>query len=143
MLWLFNMWGGSVDPKLVKMSLLYKWIIYVMELGESNLQVMLRYRLEWIRPQQWGSQGPNLEWFTVPKYQSFYGSKTRGHITKPWHHMVKFLVHLAPRDLYGLLGSSIWCLWVSNLLSSGLLIPMLRNFIQMAFGQLMTFGHGT
>lgn len=34
-----------VDPEVTKTSLFCKWIVKAMELGESNLQLMLRYRL--------------------------------------------------------------------------------------------------
>ena len=36
---------GLVDPEAAKTNLLYKWVVKAMEPGESNLQIMLRYRL--------------------------------------------------------------------------------------------------
>lgn len=36
---------GLVDPEAAKTSLMCKWIVRAMELRESNLQLMLRYRL--------------------------------------------------------------------------------------------------
>ena len=35
---------GLVDPEVAKTNLLSKWIVKAMEPGESNLQLMLRYR---------------------------------------------------------------------------------------------------
>lgn len=100
-----------MDPELAKRSLLCKWIMFALEPGESNLQSLLRYRLECFWPQRGGNWGPSLEWFTNIYHQSFSGSKIWGHITKAWHHMVKTLVPLPPRDLYGVLGFSIWWTW--------------------------------
>ena len=36
---------GLVDLEVAKTNLLSKWIVKAMEPGESNLQLMLRYRL--------------------------------------------------------------------------------------------------
>jgi hypothetical protein len=35
---------GLVDPELAKSGFFHKWVIYTMEHGESNLQVLLRYK---------------------------------------------------------------------------------------------------
>lgn len=35
-----------VDPELAKINMLCKWIVYALEPGKANLQIMLRYRLE-------------------------------------------------------------------------------------------------
>lgn len=34
-----------------------------------------------------------------------------GHITKAWHLLVKALIQSPPRDLYGVLGASMWWMW--------------------------------
>jgi hypothetical protein len=43
---------GLVDPEVVKTSVLTKWIVKAMEPGESNLQLILRYRLSRYNPQK-------------------------------------------------------------------------------------------
>lgn len=43
---------GLVDSKVAKISLLCKWIVKAVEPGESNLQLMLRYRLARFNPQR-------------------------------------------------------------------------------------------
>jgi hypothetical protein len=43
---------GLVDPEVAKTSLLSKWIVKVMKPGESNIQLMLRYRLSRYNPQK-------------------------------------------------------------------------------------------
>ena len=48
---------GLVDSEEAKISLLDKWIVKAMEPGESNLHLMLRYRLPRFNPQRgrrWG-----------------------------------------------------------------------------------------
>lgn len=55
-----------------------------MESRESNLQVLLISKLAQFNSQLGGSWGANLDWFTIPKQQSFLCSKVWGHITKAW-----------------------------------------------------------
>ena len=50
-----------VDLEVAKTSLLYKWIVKVMEPGESNLQLMLRYKLARFNPQRGRSWGISLD----------------------------------------------------------------------------------
>lgn len=54
---------GLVDPKATKTSILCKWIVKAMEPGESNVQLMLSYRLvkfNMPRGRRWGIR---LDWF--------------------------------------------------------------------------------
>ena len=48
---------GLVDLKNAKTDVLCKWAIKAMEPGESNLQLMLRYRLVRFNPQRGRSWG--------------------------------------------------------------------------------------
>ena len=73
---------GLVDPDIAKTSLLCKWIIKAMEPGESNLQLMLRFRLAIFNPQRGRSWGVSLDWYTNKQHQGFAGSKIWGHISK-------------------------------------------------------------
>ena len=41
---------GLVDPEVAKINLMCKWIVKAMEPGESNLQLMLRYKLARFNP---------------------------------------------------------------------------------------------
>ena len=66
---------GLVDPVITKTSLLTKWVIKAMEPGESNLQLMLRYRLSRYSPNKGRKWGVLLDWFTVKLHQGFTGSK--------------------------------------------------------------------
>lgn len=44
-------WGaGIVGSKVIITNLLYKWFVKVIELGESNIQLVLRYMLAWAQP---------------------------------------------------------------------------------------------
>jgi hypothetical protein len=99
---------GLVDPEAAKTSLLCKWVVKAMEPGESNLQLMLRYRLARFNPQRGRSWGISLDWFTNKLHQGFPGSKVWGHISKAWKIMVKGLYQIPPRTRMELLHSNIW-----------------------------------
>lgn len=43
---------GLVDPEAAKTNFLCKWIIKAIELGESNLQIVFKYRLARFQPQR-------------------------------------------------------------------------------------------
>lgn len=99
---------GLVDPEEAKTSLLCKWIVKAMEPGESNLQLMLRYRLARFNPQRGRSWGVGLDWFTCKQHQGFPGSKVWGHISKAWRRMVKGMYQIPPRTRMELLHSNLW-----------------------------------
>ena len=80
---------GLVDPEIAKTSLLTKQVIKAMQPGESNLQLMFRYRLSRYSPNKGRKWGVSLDWFTVKLHQGFTGSKMWGHIGKAWKAMVK------------------------------------------------------
>ena len=73
---------GLVDPGSAKISLMCKWIVKAMEPGESNCQLMLRYRLARFNSQRGRSLGVSLDWFTNKHHIGFTGSKIWGHISK-------------------------------------------------------------
>ena len=79
-----------------------------MEPGESNLQLILRYRLTRFNPQRGRSWGLSLDWFTSKNHQGFTDSSIWGHIGKTWKVMVKRLYELLPRNQIKLLNFNIW-----------------------------------
>ena len=97
-----------MDPEAAKTSLMCKWIVRAIEPGESNLQLMLRYRLARFNPQRGHSWGVSLDWFTNKTHQGFQGSKIWGHISKAWRLMVKGVFQVPPRTRAELLNSNIW-----------------------------------
>jgi hypothetical protein len=99
---------GLVDPEAAKTSLLCKWIVRAMEPRDSNLQVMLRFRLVHFKPQRGRSWGPSLDWFTNKQHQGFTGSKVWGHIGKAWRIMAKGLYQIPPKTRLELLHSNLW-----------------------------------
>lgn len=102
-----------VDPEVAKTSLLCKWIVKAMKPGESNLQLMLRYRLARFKPQRGRSWGASLDWFTNKAHQGVAGSKSWGHIGKAWKTMVKGIFQIPPRTRIELLHPNIW--WSNGL----------------------------
>lgn len=99
---------GLVDPEAAKTSLMCKWIVKAMEPDESNLQLMLRYRLARLNPQRGRSWDVSLDWFTSKNHVGFAGSKVWGHISKAWKVMAKGIYQLSPRTRMELLHSNIW-----------------------------------
>lgn len=69
---------------LPKTNLLYKWFVKAMELGESNLQLMLLFRLVRLNPHRSHSQGVGLNWLTCEQHKglNWFASKVWGHIGK-------------------------------------------------------------
>ena len=110
---------GLVDPEEAKTSLLCKWVIKAMESGESNLQLMLRYRLARFKPQKGRSWGVSLDWFTNKDHLGFSGSKVWGHISRAWKAMVKEIYQILPRTRMELLNSNIWWTEGVELLKQG------------------------
>ena len=108
-----------MDPKAAKTSLLCKWVVKAMEPGESNLQLMLKYRLAKFKPQRGNNWGVSLDWFTSKKHQGFPSSKIWGHIGKAWKIMVKGLYQIPPRTRMEVLNSNIWWTEGVELLNKG------------------------
>ena len=79
-----------------------------MEPGDSNLQVMLRFRLAHFKPQRGRSWGPSLDWFTNEQHEGFTGSKVWGHIGKAWKIMAKGLYQILPKTRIKLFHSNLW-----------------------------------
>ena len=99
---------GLVDSETAKTGLMCKWIVKAIEPGESNLQIMLRYRLARFNPQREKSWGVSLDWFTCKNHIGVAGSKVWGHISKAWKVMAKGIYQLPPRTRMELLHSNIW-----------------------------------
>lgn len=99
---------GLVDPEATKTSLLCKWIVKAMEPGESDLQLMLRYRLGRFKPQRRSRWGVSFGWFMSKVHQGFSYSKIWGHIRKVWKVMVKGVYQIPPCTRIELLHSNIW-----------------------------------
>ena len=74
---------------MTKTNLLTKWIVKAMKRGESNLQLMLRYRLSRYSPYKGRKWRVSLDWFINILHHGFNGSKVWDHIDKAWKTMVK------------------------------------------------------
>ena len=114
-----NVGLGLMDPEAAKTNLLCKWVVKAMRLGESNLQLMLRYTLARFKPQRVNSWGVSLDWFTSKKHQGFLGSTIWGHISKAWKIMVKGFYQIPPRTRMEVLNPNIWWTEGVELLNKG------------------------
>ena len=131
---------GLVDPEAAKTSLLCKWIVRAMEPGESNLQLILKFRLSHFKPQRGPSWGTSLDWFTNKQHQGFTGSKVSGHIGKAWKTMVEGLYQLPPRTRMKLVHSNVWWSDGVELLRNGITHAQWLNLYRKDINALMTFG---
>jgi hypothetical protein len=52
-----------------------KWVITALELGESNLEIILRHKLTSYQPYAGGNWASSLHWFTFKHHASKEGSK--------------------------------------------------------------------
>jgi hypothetical protein len=59
-----------VNPEDVVVELMVKWLVKAMEPGNSNLHVILRYRLQMYQPYPGGRWSNSLEFFSVRGHQS-------------------------------------------------------------------------
>lgn len=87
---------GLVDPEATKDNLMCKWILKAMEPGESNLQLMIGYRLARFKPKKEEVGGVSLDWFTSKQHHGYSRSKVWGHISEAWKIMVKGTYQLPP-----------------------------------------------
>jgi hypothetical protein len=78
-----------VNPANALTAMMTKWIMKVVEPGSSNLHLMLRFRLSHCQPYSGGRWAPNLEYFTLPRFQAKRGSKVWNRIGTSWKALVK------------------------------------------------------
>lgn len=73
---------GLVDPGVAKTSLLFKWIVKVLEPKESNLQLMLKYQLDGFNPQRGRSWGVSFDWLPINNTKVFQAPRFGGTLLK-------------------------------------------------------------
>ena len=83
---------GLIDPVDAISAVLIKWVVKASKPGQSNLHVMLRFRLASCQPYQAGNWAPLLEFFTKPGYSSRRNSLTWNRVTAAWKVFVKSLI---------------------------------------------------
>lgn len=74
---------GLVDPEVAQTNLLCKWIIKAMKLGESNLQLMLKFMLVWFKSQQGRSWGMDLSGSLVNNIKASQDPRFGDTLAKP------------------------------------------------------------
>lgn len=97
-----------MNPEDAMIALMAKWVVKAMEPGNSNLHLLLRYRLSMYQPFSGGRWCPSLEYFTLPKNQCHKGSAVWNRTTTAWKTMAKEITYNRPNNLEELLSCSIW-----------------------------------
>ena len=80
---------------------------------QFHLQLIIRYMLAILNPQQGKSWGVSLGWFTSKQHKGYFESTGLSHINKAWKVMVEGLYHFPPHTLMEPLNSDIW--WLDDL----------------------------
>jgi hypothetical protein len=97
-----------VNPANALTAMMTKWIMKVVEPGSSNLHLMLRFRLSHCQPYSGGRWAPNLEYFTLPRFQAKRGSKVWNRIGTSWKALVKDIQGVKPRIFEEVMNESFW-----------------------------------
>jgi hypothetical protein len=83
---------GLVDHEEVLLILLVKWVLLTLQPNSFNLQILLHFRLSWIRPNKNKKWGTNLKWVLCCNHQVSEGSHIWNKITRAWNGLVKKMV---------------------------------------------------
>lgn len=97
-----------INPEDAMNALMIKWLIKVLEPGNSNLHVLMRHRLSMYQPYASGRWNPSLEFFTLPKNQSRRGSMVWNRVTTAWKRLKSETSYVEPCNLEELLSCSLW-----------------------------------
>lgn len=85
-----------MDPDEALHALTTKWILEAMTLGFSNLQLLLRYKILQIRPQERGTWPAASQWILSKRIRTTQGSRAWDRIIKTWRKInrkIEFLRH--------------------------------------------------
>jgi hypothetical protein len=99
---------GIIDLEQAMMALMSKWIILALQPGNSNVQLMLRYRLLRTQPTTGANWTPDPRWAMLHTHCTRPGSKVWIRIGKAWKSLVKELSPCDPSDYYSTLNQSLW-----------------------------------
>jgi hypothetical protein len=89
-------------------AFMVKWVIKAVEPGDSNLPLMLRYRLTHFQPYSGGRWAPSLEFFILPKFQVKRGSPTWTRAGSTWRSLVKELLRVRPISFEEVMSEPFW-----------------------------------
>ncbi len=79
---------GLIDPKEAMDTLLFKWVIRALKLGNSNFKLLLCFKLTMCKSSKHMKWGPNVNWALVRNHNPSPKTKVWG-ISKAWKWMVE------------------------------------------------------
>jgi hypothetical protein len=97
-----------INPTDEMTALMTKWIMKAVEPGDSNLHLLLRFRLKHFQPYSGGRWAPSLEFFTLAKFQARKGSKAWTRAGLAWRCLVKELSQIRPTLFEEVMSESFW-----------------------------------
>jgi hypothetical protein len=97
-----------IHPLDAMVALMVKWIMKAVEPGDSNLHLMLRYRLAHFQPYSSGRWAPSLEFFTLPKFKARRGSPAWTRVGSAWRPLVKELLRVRPISFEEVMSEPFW-----------------------------------
>lgn len=89
-------------------SLHLKWVVKALEPGQSNLHLMLRYRLSNFQPFKSAAWAPSMEFFVLPGHQAKQGSRIWNRVSTAWAKPLPDVSFIEPQCFEELLSSSFW-----------------------------------
>jgi hypothetical protein len=97
-----------INPEDAVVSLMEKWIIKAMEPGNSNLHLLLQFRLGSYQPFSNGNWQPSLEYFTRQGHQTRRGSIVWSRISAAWKSLLSEVEYVRPKNRDELASYSFW-----------------------------------
>lgn len=88
-------------PEDVIYAFISKWVIQALFFGNSNLPIILRYRITQLQPSSHGPWGPSSSWLFSPQFSTKGGSKVWHRITQLWKVMARTVAYFSlstPKD---------------------------------------------
>jgi hypothetical protein len=97
-----------INPMDAVVVLMVKWVVKALEPRQSNLHVMLHYRLGFYQPYKGGQWQPSLDYFTISQHQAKQGSIVWNKVISVWKNLLPELKFVPPTCLEDLLSCSVW-----------------------------------
>jgi hypothetical protein len=101
-----------IDPQEAMEALMEKWILKALQLGASNLQKFLRYRLQKLKPATRGTWPPSIQWALTHQFSAPRGYRIWNRMMQGWKKFSKKLEMSAPTNAIEVLNTPLW--WTTH-----------------------------
>lgn len=98
-----------INPDDAVAALMTKWVIKAMEPNQSNLHLLLRFKLSQYQPYSGGRWMESLDYFPIQKHQARNGSIVWNRVAAAWKTLLPSIKTVTPRNWEELMSTSWWC----------------------------------